>query len=54
VQEYTFGIQNRISHNDFVEINNIAKNSKKHSYKWDVQELKELKKYYRNKLKELK
>jgi hypothetical protein len=54
VQEYTFGIQNRISYEDFVKINNIAKNSKKHSYKWDVQELKELKKYYRNKLKELK
>jgi len=54
VQEYTFGIQERISYDDFVEINNIAKNSKKHSYKWDVQELKELKKYYRNKLKTLK
>jgi hypothetical protein len=54
VQEYTFGIQNRISYQDFVEINNIAKNSKKHNYKWDIEELKELKKYYRNKLKELK
>jgi len=54
LHEYVFGIQDRISYEDFVEINNIAKNSKKHSYKWDIEELKEIKKYYRNKLKELK
>lgn len=53
VQAYSDRLADRIGENNKAEVELMAKAFKKTSWKWDRQELKEIKKYYQQKIKQL-
>lgn len=52
--EYTVNLPGRIGKERFEELNRLAEQSKREVFKWDREELKKIRDYYKRKLKELK
>jgi len=53
LNEYSINLPGRIGLNNFNLLKKQAENSKKKSHKWDREELKELREYYKQKIKQL-
>jgi len=53
VQEYGHRLADRIGKDKAEEVEQMAKDFKKMVWKWDREELKEIKRYYQNKIKQL-
>lgn len=50
--EYRVNLPNRIGIDNFNKLNDLAAIEKKTSFKWDKEELKKIRTYYRNKIKQ--